>query len=91
MERHRQGRRGQAPDHDRGRELALANLFSAREHLSTAGWMAGGLAIVCFALLFVFGRYPDQARVRLSAALSALPERLRLRVDDRSVGSAAQG
>lgn len=49
--------------------------------LSAAGWLCGVMALICFALLFVFGRFPDQARSRLSAALGILPERLRERVD----------
>jgi uncharacterized protein (TIRG00374 family) len=49
--------------------------------LVTAGWLAGVLALVCFALLFVFGRYPELARTRLSAALRVLPEKVRTRVD----------
>ena len=49
--------------------------------LSTAGALSGILAVICFALLFVFGRFPGQAAARLSGALGILPERLREKVD----------
>jgi len=49
--------------------------------LSTAGWLAGALAIICFTLLFVLGRYPRQARRRLTAALGVVPAALKPRVE----------
>jgi uncharacterized protein (TIRG00374 family) len=49
--------------------------------LSIGGWIAGALAIVCFTLLFILGRYPDRARQRLNSAFSLLSGSLRTRLE----------
>lgn len=60
------------------------------EVLRTAGWMCGALALVCFALLFTFGKFPDAARNRLSVALGVVPARFQKGVE-RFVSSFLEG
>jgi len=49
--------------------------------LSAAGVLSGVLAVISFAVLLAFGRFPELAGSRLSAALGILPDRLRERTD----------